>query len=102
MVMSIGEQIQALEEAKTKLKGPGSIAKKEEIQSQIDELKRQDGQTEKEAEKSAAVSAPIVRASKGSPIPAYRKATLEEIQAAEKAGKLCGVDYKAMTASIKD
>lgn len=42
MVMTLKEQIEALEEEKKNIKGRGSAKKKEAVQKQIDELKAQD------------------------------------------------------------
>ena len=51
MVMSIKEEITALEEQLENTKGPGSKAKKADIQAKIDALKKEDTPTVSEAEK---------------------------------------------------
>lgn len=98
MVMSIREQITSLEEELANTKGPGSVAKKKELQEQIDKLKEEDEDTSAEKEE-AQEAAPVVA---NQPLPPYRKVTMEQVKKAEAERKLCGFDPANMTASIRD
>lgn len=99
MPLTINEEISALEAELVNVKGPGSVEKKKEIQARIDALKAEDKPTEAEE-----VKTPTRKRTNrvNNEIPPYKKATKERILQAEKEGKLCGVDYETMTASIKE
>ena len=101
MVLSIKEQIISLEEEMANTKGPGSKDKKKAMQEKIDELKNLDKETVAETpnKEQDSIPAPKIEV-KG--LPPYRKVSLEQVQEAEKAGKLCGFDPVLMTASIRD
>lgn len=93
MVLSISEEITSLEAEIANTKGHGSIQRKAELQKKIDQLKEQD--------KPEDPPSPVEIPAAPNVLPPYRKATMDQIKEAEKNGKLCGVDFTNMTASIK-
>jgi len=111
MVLSIEEEIIALEEQLAKTKGPGSIKKKEEIRAKITELKEclEPDDLPPEVEEPKKRIGDYTREEQDTPIPDNRpkptvwvKVTIEQVVAAEKAGKLYGFDDKRMIALIRD
>lgn len=100
MVMSIKEEITALEEQIANTRGPGSKDKKAELQKKLDALKKVDVGEEKRplVEKHTGAE---VRKINSQSLPPYEKVTMDQVKAAEAAGKLCGFDPGAMTASIR-
>jgi len=125
MVMSIKEEITALEEQLENTKGPGSVAKKKDIQAKIDALKEQDKpagdeppeeekkekkKDEKEEESPPAVSRPgPIEEAKLEKFPGrilppgkeWLPVTLKQVQEAEKEGTLQGFDPDKMIALIR-
>ena len=99
MVMSIPEKIASLKAEISKLKGSGAKEKKVALQKQIALLEEQDKPTASEKAQ-AAVIAPVKPVK--STIPPFKKTTMEEVQQAEKEGRLCGFDAVSMTASIRE
>ena len=110
MVMSIEEQLDMLEQKKSKIKGPGSKDKKAEIQQQIDDLKNSVKDEPEEKKESSRPETPddgtisdedmIVKDTR--PIPKnWVKVTMEQVQEAEKSGKLYGFDPKKMIALLR-
>ena len=116
MVMSIQEEITALEEQLANTKGPGSVAKKAEIQAKIDELKKDDEAVPEEnapaeedkSEPAVSRNGPIEDA-KAEQFPGRRlpkanewiKVTIEQVKAAENDGSLMGFDPDKMVALIR-
>jgi len=100
--MTVKEEINVLEQQLSETRGPGSVAKKEAIQAQIDELQANNAEKEKVAE----IDKDIVDNNlviKGEPLTgAWKTVTVEQVLAAEKAGTLCGYDPIKMIALIKE
>jgi len=99
MVISLDDEIAALEAQYENTKGPGAIEKKKELQTKINKLKEQNKQNNDEAANREVTPVAVVV---NNSIPPYKKVTIEQVQAAEKAGKLCGFSASTMTASIKE
>ena len=116
MVMAIQDEINSLEAELAKVSGPGSKAKKKELQDKINKLKAEAKETKSESErhiasppiseepktdnKSKAIKASVANSQ---PLPTnWVKVTMEEVQTAEKAGKLVGFDAQNMLALIRE
>jgi len=112
MALSIEEQITALEEELSNTKGPGSKAKKEEIKEQIKDLTEQFEEQQKAKQKvidERFKGVPPGIASEDIPVLDMRpmptkwvKVTLEQVQKAEKEGKLVGFDNVKMMALLRN
>ena len=104
MVMSIKEEITALEAEFANAKGPGSKEKRKNLQTKIDELKRI---SVDEPKKESVINVvPIGRDipnSDSSVLPKnWRRVTQDQVLEAEKNRKLVGFDPEKMIALIKD
>lgn len=113
MVMSVKEEITSLEEQVVNTKGPGSIAKRKELQDRIDALKKDeaDDNVTSVPARHLPIPDPVVKTAPTSdvPIPDTRpmptkwiKASVQQVQAAEAAGTLCGYDPDKGLALIRD
>ena len=116
MVMSIKEEITALEEQLENTKGLGSVAKKKKIQAKINALKKEDA-LEPGEESEDEVPAPPTAVSRpgaleeakleqfpGRVLPKAKEwvsVTAEEVKRAQEDGSLVGFDEKKMVALIR-
>ena len=93
MVLSVKEQITDLEEQLENTKGPGSKAKKAEINRQLDALKTLKEPVDVDSDELVPDEKPIPKD--------YVKVSWEEIKTAEKNGTLYGFDPDKMIALIR-
>lgn len=116
MVMSLKDEITALEEQLANTKGPGSVAKKKDLKAKIKALKKEDALADDEkteadedtSEPAVSRNGPIEEAKKeqfpGRALPVAKewiKVTLEQVQEAENEGTLMGFDPDKMIALIR-
>ena len=115
MVMSLKEEITALEEQLENTKGPGSVAKKKEIQAKIKALKKENQAEPEEKQPEEKDQGPAI--SRNGPIEDEKleqfpgralpeatewiKVTLETVKLAEQEGTLMGFDPDKMVALIR-
>lgn len=112
MVMSVKEEITSLEEQFVNTKGPGSIAKRKELQDRIDALKKDEADDNiTSIARDLPIPAPDVKTAPTSDVPIldirpmptkWIKASVQQVQAAEAAGTLCGYDPDKGLALIRD
>ena len=91
MPLSKEEQITALEEQIKNTTGPGSKKRKEELQSQLDDL-LEENEDSSESESVKVDNPDHDIKNKDLDVHDWVKGTPEQAAAAEKAGKLCGYD----------
>jgi hypothetical protein len=104
MALNIEEQIAVLEEQKSLIKGPGSIAKKAAIDAEIEKLKADNESVDEPDEPvPEGIDPEDMPAKEQRPLPtnAWVRVTPEQVSQAEKAGKLCGYDPDQMIALIR-